>query len=78
MKLIAHFLQFLKFLANAAISRIFWEHKKLCYLQLLEKLKNFAMDSLDIGFLHLEFGNQIWKFMCSYFSKFPWQFSKIA
>ena len=25
---------------------------------------------MDFEFLNLEFGNQIWKFMCSYFGKF--------
>ena len=33
---------------------------------------------MDFGFLNLEFGNQIWKFMCSYYDKFSGQFSKIA
>ena len=33
---------------------------------------------MDFGFLKLELGNQIWKFMCSYFGKFSGQFSKIA
>ena len=33
---------------------------------------------MEFGFLNLEFGNQIWKFMCSYYDKFSGQFSKIA
>ena len=33
---------------------------------------------MEFEFLNLEFGNQIWKFMCSYFGKFSGQFSKIS
>ena len=33
---------------------------------------------IDFWFLNLEFGNQIWKFMYSYFGKFSGQFSKIS
>ena len=33
---------------------------------------------MEFGFLNLEFGNQIWKFICSYFGKFSGQFLKIS
>ena len=33
---------------------------------------------MKFGFLNLEFGNQIWKFICSYFGKFSGQFSEIS